>query len=230
MIAGGVGIVGVIGSTIASVTSVRNTRRSVRDTIDHERRQRLWEKQAAAYEDVVKEMLLRRTQREYALGHGDIGAGPTALRELLRRSDDPETIRIKALLLAYGSVAVQRAYEDSEQFTAKVTQATHHLNHVNDMHMKARIGKEPNAEHLEPLPDYGQALSHLHALKAEAFEVDQRLFDAINHELAWNSTTSNSPSLSEIRQLPFLGRLPSRPRSRRATHVPHAKVTGGQPR
>ena len=51
----------------------------------------------------------------------------------------------------------------------------------------------PSAEGLEPLPDYYEAL-HLHALKAQAFEVDQRLFDAINRELAWKPTAPGRPS------------------------------------
>jgi hypothetical protein len=198
-VAGGVSgaLVGVIGSTTIAISSARNTRRSVEVTIEAERLQRLWEKQAAAYEDVVKEMLLRRTQREYALSHGDIGSGPPALSLLLRRSDDPESVQVKALLLAYGSAAVQRTYEASEQVTVRVTQAAYNLNQVNDQLMRAQNSLQmADAELQEPLPDYGEALERLHALKAEAFEVDQQLFDAINHELAWRPGRSNGDPAS----------------------------------
>lgn len=66
------------------------------------------------------------------------------LEQIARRSDDPDSVRIKALLLAYGSAAVQ-------------------------------------------------------ALNAEAFTVDQKLFDAINSELAW--TLPQSARLSPPRRL-----------------------------
>jgi hypothetical protein len=118
---------------------------------------------------------------------GDISTGPPALSLLLRRPDDPESVRIKALLLAYGSAAVQRAYDESEQMAVKVAQAAYAVEQANTLEMRAQAiretGKDP--EQVMELPSYGEALERLHALKDEAFQVDQRLFDAINSELAW---------------------------------------------
>jgi hypothetical protein len=80
--------------------------------------------------------MLRRTQRELALSPGDIGTGPPAL-EQIRRSDAPQSIRIKALLLAYGSAAVQAAFETFEQVTLKVAIAANELMAANDRLMEA---------------------------------------------------------------------------------------------
>ena len=81
-IASATGIAGIAGSVLVAIVSSRNSRRATETTIQSERHLRLWEKQAAAYEEVVKEMLLRRTQREYALSHGDISTGPPELEQI----------------------------------------------------------------------------------------------------------------------------------------------------
>ena len=94
---------------------------------------------------------------------------------------------IKALLLAYGSAAVQLAFEGSETVAQQVTKAAHDLYSANLLLTKAQTLEAAgrSAAHLQPLPAYHELLGKLHALRAEAFTVDQKLFDAINRELAW---------------------------------------------
>jgi hypothetical protein len=60
---------------------------NIRAQIEADRRNRIWEKQAAAYEDVVRELLDRRTRREVLLGltwaDADLDSGVLTIQRTL---------------------------------------------------------------------------------------------------------------------------------------------------
>ena len=107
-----------IGSVITIVGTAINgriARRATAMTLEAEHRQRLWEKQSAAYEETVREVLARQTRRETLTSRGDpgnIGGHPV---EEMRKSEEPESVRIRALMLADASAAVWGAYEEARQ-------------------------------------------------------------------------------------------------------------------
>jgi hypothetical protein len=182
-----VGVAGVIGTVWVARATSRNARILNRETIEGERSQRLWEKQAAAYEEALNETLQRGVQREAALSRGDIGSGPPKLKRIRLRSEESEAIRVKAVLLAYASPAVRQAYEAAEQTSVTVEMAAAELYSVNAALMRAHE-REASGEsdgHPEPLPSYEDALAALHESKADALAADEKLIAAINRELSW---------------------------------------------
>ena len=109
----GVAIGGFISITGTAVNG-RIAHRAAETTIEGERRQRLWEKQSAAYEETVREVLARQTRREALTSRGDVGNIGSHPIEEMRKREEPESIRIRALMLAYASAAVWAAYEEAD--------------------------------------------------------------------------------------------------------------------
>jgi len=105
--------IGVAGVAIGGFISITGTavngriaHRAAETTIEGQRRQRLWEKQSAAYEETVREVLARQTRREVLTSRGDVGNIGSHPIEEMRKHEEPESIRITARLLAYASAAV----------------------------------------------------------------------------------------------------------------------------
>lgn len=109
--------IGVAGVAIGGLISITGTavngriaHRAAKTTIEGQQRQRLWEKQCAAYEETVREVLARQTRREALTSRGDLGNIGSQPIEEMRQHEEPESIRIKALMLAYASALVWAAY------------------------------------------------------------------------------------------------------------------------
>jgi hypothetical protein len=103
--------IGVVSVTVGGVVTVAGsmvnglmTHRVAETTIEGEHRQRLWEKQSAAYEDTVRELLARRARREALTSRGDVGNIGSHLIEEMRKAKEPESIQIRAALWAYASL------------------------------------------------------------------------------------------------------------------------------
>jgi hypothetical protein len=110
-IAAGVGGLGIVATAVVAVVNARNTRQTAIATIDTGRETRVWEKQSAAYEDAVKEVLARRTRRTALTSRGDIGNIGSHPVEEIFKAEDPEIIRVRARLRPYASDEVWAAYE-----------------------------------------------------------------------------------------------------------------------
>lgn len=96
-------MIGGVISITGTVVNGRIAHRAAKTTIEGEHRQRLWEKQSAAYEETVREVLARQTRREVLTSRGDPGnIGSHPIQEM-REHEEPKSIEIKALLLAYAS-------------------------------------------------------------------------------------------------------------------------------
>ena len=98
-----IGVAGVaVGGFISIIGTAVNGRianKAAETTIEGEHRQRLWEKQSAAYEETVREVLARQTRRQVLTSRGDVGNIGSHPIEEMRRREEPESIRIRALLL-----------------------------------------------------------------------------------------------------------------------------------
>src|SRR5690348_12737748 len=105
-----IGVAGVaVGGLVAVTQTVVNgriSRRVAATTVEGEHRQRLWEKQSAAYEVTVRAVLERRARREALTGRGDVGNIGSHPVEELRKAEEPEGIQTRAAMRAYASEAV----------------------------------------------------------------------------------------------------------------------------
>jgi hypothetical protein len=135
----------------------------------------------------VREVLARQTRREVLMSRGDVGNIGSHPIEEMREREEPESIRIRALLLAYASAAVWAAYEEADSANTLVWVNLSRL-------ASAQIATQSQAEEksagmsessLPPEVDYQGALDAVHNSKKDAVAVDKALFDAINRELSW---------------------------------------------
>jgi hypothetical protein len=186
-----IGVAGVVIGGFISITGTAvngwTARRAAEMTLEGEHRQRLWEKQSAAYEETVREVLARQTRREALTSRGDVGSIGSHPIEEMRKHEEPESIRIKALLLAYASAAVWAAYDEADSANALFWLNLSRL-------ASAQLATQSRAEQqsvgvsegsLRPEVDYRGALDAMHNSKKDAVTVDKALFDAINRELSW---------------------------------------------
>jgi hypothetical protein len=150
------GVVGVAGSVTVAIVSSRNTRKATEATVEGERIQRFRERQATAYEDAIGEVLLRSTRREKIFSQGDIGGAMPQLREIRSRNEEPESLRVHGLLMAYASPGVRRAYEAAVDADEQVGRRLVELVQANTAHMAASGRRETgeSTEPLQPVPDY----------------------------------------------------------------------------
>ena len=176
--------VGVVGVAIGGVITIAGTAvngrialRTTKATIQGEERQRLWEKRCAAYEETVREVLARQTRREALTSRGDPGNIGSHPIEEMRKHEEPESIRIRALMLAYASGAVWTAYEDADSVNTQFW--------VN----LARLASAVGMRSLTPGVDYQEVLDAMYKSKEDAVTADKELFDKINQELSWTPRT-----------------------------------------
>jgi hypothetical protein len=194
-----IGAAGVLAGGLVAITQTvvngRITRRVAETTIEGEHHQRLWEKQSAAYEDAVREVLSRRTRREALTSRGDvgnIGSHPGAER---RKAEEPESIQIRAALRAYASDAVWAAYERADEANTDFWVNLGKLQsvHLATQHRAERQQAGEREDHLPSDPNYQRALDEMFESRGDAQVEDEVLFDAINSELAWSRSSIGTP-------------------------------------
>lgn len=193
--AAGVAIGGLI-SIIGTAVNGRIAHRTAETTIEGEHRQRLWEKQSAAYEEAVRVVLARQTRREVLTSRGDVGNIGSHPIEEMRRNEEPESIQIRALLLAYASQAVLAAYETADSANVAFWMNLAGLASALAA-TQARSEQEPvgvSEDYWPPKVDYQSALDAVHKSKKDAVTVDKALSDAINRELSWTPQPMPGPS------------------------------------
>lgn len=115
LIAAGTGAVGVIGTVVVSIVGSRNTRQTTLATISASHNARVWEKQAAAYEEAAREVLARQSRRMAITSRGDIGNVQGQPIQEIFKSEEPEIIRIRAALRPYASAEVWAAYKVADE-------------------------------------------------------------------------------------------------------------------
>lgn len=199
----GVAIGGFISITGTAVNG-RIARRAAETTIVGEHRQRLWEKQSAAYEETVREVLARQTRREALTSRGDVGSIGSQPIEEMRKHEEPESIRIRALMLAYASTAVLAAYEEADDANTLFWVNPSRLVSAQ-IETQSRSEQESagiGVESLRPEVDYQGALDAMHESKKDAIVVNKALFDAINRELGW-ATQRISASTAHVGRRAF---------------------------
>jgi hypothetical protein len=180
--------IGSVISIVGSAVNGRITRHATEMGIEAEHRQRLWEKQSAAYEETVREVLARQTRREVLTSRGDpgnIGAHPV---EEMRKGEEPESVRIRALMLAYASAAVWAAYEEADKANTLFWVALGRLASALGT-TQVRAGHESTDTTDSPPAgvDYQGVLAAMYKSREDAVAADQVLFAAINCELSWTS-------------------------------------------
>jgi hypothetical protein len=107
-----------LGALIAisgQVAAARIARTAAGAAVEGDRNQRLWDKRSAAYEDAVKEILENQAQRTALTSRGDVGNIRNNPRDQLLKAEEPDVIRVRALLRAYASEAVWDACQRSDQ-------------------------------------------------------------------------------------------------------------------
>ena len=199
-------VIGGVVSIAGTAVNGRIAHRAAQTTIEGEHRQRLWEKQAAAYEETVREVLARQTRREALTSRGDAGNIGSHPIEETRKHEEPASIRIKALLLAYASTAVWAAYAEADRANALFwvnlvgLASAQAMTQLRAEQESADVGES----NLPPKMDYQGALDVMHKSKEDAVAVDKVLFDAINRELGW--APQQIPSSTGLARLRSFGR------------------------
>jgi hypothetical protein len=194
-----IGVVGVaVGGVVTVAGSMANglmTRRVAETTIEGEHRQRLWEKQSAVYEDVVREVLARRTRRDVLTSRGDVGNIGSHPIEEMRKAEEPESIKIRSALRAYASEAVWTGYETADEANNEFWASLGRLQsaHLASQHRAERPYAGEREDQLPPGPDYQSALDEMQESKGEAWIADEELFEAINSELVWSRFSARTP-------------------------------------
>lgn len=100
--AGGVAVVGFI-------TNLRTTTR----TLDAARDQRLWEKQAEVYEEILAFCAYRQASRQRHISVGDSPDTRAGLQKLLGSYEPPSWFQMQARVIAFGSAEVEQAFRNA---------------------------------------------------------------------------------------------------------------------
>ena len=100
--AGGVAVVGFI-------TNLRTTTR----TLDAAHDQRLWEKQAEVYEEILAFCAYRQTSRQRIISLGESPDTQAGLQRVLGSYEPPSWFQMQARVIAFGSAEVERAFRNA---------------------------------------------------------------------------------------------------------------------
>ena len=134
----------------------------------------------------MREVLARQTRREGLTSRGDVGNIGSQPIEEMRKHEEPESIRIKALMLAYAS-AVWAAYKEADDAN---TLFWVNLSGLASAQIETQLRAEQESAgvsegSLRQEVDYQGALDAMHNSRKDAVVVNEALFNAINQELAW---------------------------------------------
>ena len=184
--------VGGLLSTAGTAVNGRIARRAAETAIEGAHRQRLWEKHSAVYEEIVREVLARQVRREALTSRGDFGNIGSHPIEETRRNEEPDSVRMKALLLAYASAPVSAAYENADKANALFWV---NLSRLASAETMAQLRAEQqsagvSAGTLLPVDDDQGALDAMYQSREDAATADKDLFEAINRQLSWASQPS----------------------------------------
>lgn len=218
--------VGSVVTTVGAAINGRIARRATAMTIEAEHRQRLWEKQSTAYEETVREVLARQTRREMLTSRGDPGNIGTHPIEEMRKNEEPESVRIRALMLAYASVAVWSAYQQADKANNLFWVNLAHLANAQAI-SQMPTPQEPAPTEVAlrpPVADYQRALAAMNKSKEDAVVADKALFAAINRELSWTPCAGSDSHGSGALRRYQLPPVPGEPRNRCLRSSP-ARVT-----
>lgn len=222
LIAAGTGAVGVIGTVVVSIVGSRNTRQTTLATISASHNARVWEKQAAAYEEAAREVLARQSRRMAITSRGDIGNVQGQPIQEIFKSEEPEIIRIRAALRPYASAEVWAAYKVADEasiaFWVSLTKlaSAHYVTEDRGQRMQQGV----TDDELPPDPDYQGALDAMYAARSAAGDADDAFFEVVNRELAWQGPSDRTRrAMTGRRATPALA-WAWRPGRRRAHHSP----------
>jgi hypothetical protein len=127
--AAGIGIAGTVTIAIAGFHSTKNATSqaiaagiaSTRATLAAAREDRFWEKQAAAYEEVIAALLYRQMKRQHELRMYRLNdAGEQQIKEFFSSYEPPGWFQAQARLRAYASDEVWEAFEATQKADIEV--------------------------------------------------------------------------------------------------------------
>jgi hypothetical protein len=182
-IAAGATFVAVTGTVAVAISAARNTRKATESTIQAERRLRLLERRADAYQDALADLLARHAKRQGQLLPIALDdAGNLYSPEL--PSYEPEGWHDKlGRLLAYGSDEVRKAYDLAEEADQRLAVIYRERLGLADVATSLADAPGDDPAHLA----LGPALADLHGRMvvalAHAGTMDSQLIDAIRNEL-----------------------------------------------
>lgn len=137
LISGGVGVLGIAGTVTVAVVAARSTRKATSQTIhgaaqdtiralNAARDDRLWEKQAAAYEETLASLLYRLAKRHDVLNPYRIAEDANQARQALAAYESPDWFQAQARLLAYCPEDIRQTFEASLQADSEVRACSSH--------------------------------------------------------------------------------------------------------
>jgi hypothetical protein len=131
LISGGVGVVGIVGTVAVAIVGAQSTRKATNKTVDGAtqdtiralnaaRDDRLWEKQAAAYEETLSRLLYRLAMRHDALYLYSTAEDAEQARQTLAAYEPPDWFDAQARMLAYCPEDIREAFEASLKADSEV--------------------------------------------------------------------------------------------------------------
>jgi hypothetical protein len=191
LISGGVGALGIVGTVITSVVGSRNAREATRTTVDAgtetnrktleaDRESRLWERRAAAYEEMLSVILQREHVRGYDLVVARIETD-SDLEKFLDEVKLPSTFKAEGRLVAYASAPVLAAYGVADRSHRESVVSAVQLNTI-----RKADDSGPALGEVRRTPSRAEEISksQLDQALANANHADQALTDVIRAELS----------------------------------------------
>jgi hypothetical protein len=137
LISGGVGVLGVAGTVAVAIAAARSTRKATSKTVDGAtqdtiralnaaRDDRLWEKQAAAYEETLASLLYRLAKRHDVFNPYRMPEDAEQAKQAFAAYDPPDWFGAQARLLAYCPEDIRKAFEASLQADSEVRARSSH--------------------------------------------------------------------------------------------------------
>jgi hypothetical protein len=185
-----VGILGVVATAVTAWVGSWNTRRATERTVDAgtaanlatllaDREGRLWERRAAAYEQMLAVVLQRKHLRGFDMVIARVETDHD-LEEFLKKFALPSTFETESRLVAYASEPVLTAYRTADQWHRESLIAAVQLNTIR----KAEDSGQRPGE-VQEKPSQAQVLSadELKLATDKAKGADEALIDVMREEL-----------------------------------------------
>ena len=209
------GLLGIIGTVVTSVVTSNNTRRATertvqagaeanRATLTAAREDRLWERQADSYHEVVRGLLYRQRQRN-AMSDQVPFIDAQELRESFASYEPPDWNESLARLVSYAPDDVLGVSNFSEEVDERVRYTCEYmLGLFDDRERALAAGEVPSSDDVDELQDVRGDLS---SVIKEAEEADQALMRIIREKLRQAPEAISQPPAHPLRRSDRSGEL-----------------------
>jgi hypothetical protein len=200
-----VGVVGVVATAVTAWIGSWNTRRATERTVEAgtdanratlaaAREERLWERRAAAYEEMLTMLLHRRAKRNYDVQtiRMDDETPESELKKFYKEYKLPGIFETESRLVAYASDAVMAAYEATRSAHSAVQVRSIRVGTLLDQIESAQLSR--GAKAAPDVDTFVAAEEQVKAALKAANAADGALINVIRSELRSRPEAAQPPS------------------------------------